>query len=558
MLCPRFAVIRKGRLVAQTSPAEARAAIEGTIFEGRWRREELDEIQARGLRSPRRCWSRGGTACASIEPDGAAAGRLRARDGDPRGRLPRCSCRTPRGPLAAEERGPGARRGGRAMSLAAHRRRLRPGARPHLPAPAVLDAGRLLASVLGAVDRHMQIGSGDSSVGGTKAWITSEFAVSRSSWHLMALLYTFFVSVAAGMASSPTTRRGSASCCTRRRSGPASTSGASSWRPRRLRGRARPAGRCSRCSSTTWLPNADGDWRSADRSRWGNYLRPALVFALPTLVFYLGVAFFAGRRWRRPILVFLFPVAVHAVLRLLPLELVADVARPADEPAADARRPRRLPLAQRDLAQGGPRAPASTTRPASALDAVRPARAWPSLALGLRGVVARPARIWPPSCGATGGDRGRARRRASVAIPAGAAAVAALALRLRGRCGCGSAPSGSGAGTLEVARTELRNLLASPGALSVRAADPDADARRQPDRRSAPSRPAAPHPGHRSRSTDHEHAHPARLPAADVLHGRVARARASAPAWLRSPTRPRRAPPRCSSARPSRTARSAC
>src|SRR5687767_5323198 len=47
VLCPRFAVIRKGRLVAQTSPSEARAAITGRIFEGRVAAEELDEIRRR-------------------------------------------------------------------------------------------------------------------------------------------------------------------------------------------------------------------------------------------------------------------------------------------------------------------------------------------------------------------------------------------------------------------------------------------------------------------------------------------------------------------------------
>jgi ABC-2 type transport system ATP-binding protein len=35
VLCPRFAIIRQGRLVAETSPSAARAAIEGRIFEGR-------------------------------------------------------------------------------------------------------------------------------------------------------------------------------------------------------------------------------------------------------------------------------------------------------------------------------------------------------------------------------------------------------------------------------------------------------------------------------------------------------------------------------------------
>ena len=47
VLCPRFAVIRKGRLVAQTSPSEARAAINGRIFEGRVAADELEEIKRR-------------------------------------------------------------------------------------------------------------------------------------------------------------------------------------------------------------------------------------------------------------------------------------------------------------------------------------------------------------------------------------------------------------------------------------------------------------------------------------------------------------------------------
>jgi len=47
VLCPRFAVIRKGRLVAQTSPSEAREAIDGKIFEGRVSREEMDEVRSR-------------------------------------------------------------------------------------------------------------------------------------------------------------------------------------------------------------------------------------------------------------------------------------------------------------------------------------------------------------------------------------------------------------------------------------------------------------------------------------------------------------------------------
>jgi ABC-2 type transport system ATP-binding protein len=44
VLCPRFAVIRQGELVALTSPGEARSAIEGRIFEGAVSAEELQEL----------------------------------------------------------------------------------------------------------------------------------------------------------------------------------------------------------------------------------------------------------------------------------------------------------------------------------------------------------------------------------------------------------------------------------------------------------------------------------------------------------------------------------
>jgi ABC-type multidrug transport system ATPase subunit len=45
VLCQRFAVIRDGRLIAVTSPTEARSAIEGTIFEGRVPHDELEELR---------------------------------------------------------------------------------------------------------------------------------------------------------------------------------------------------------------------------------------------------------------------------------------------------------------------------------------------------------------------------------------------------------------------------------------------------------------------------------------------------------------------------------
>ena len=41
-----------------------------------------------------------------------------------------------------------------------------------------------------------------------------------------------------------------------------------------------------------------------------NYLKPALVFSVPTIVFLAGVSFAVGEWTRRPVLVFLLPVAI--------------------------------------------------------------------------------------------------------------------------------------------------------------------------------------------------------------------------------------------------------
>jgi ABC-2 type transport system ATP-binding protein len=47
VLCPRFAILRAGKLVTLTTPTEARAALEGTVYEGRVAREDLDSLRAR-------------------------------------------------------------------------------------------------------------------------------------------------------------------------------------------------------------------------------------------------------------------------------------------------------------------------------------------------------------------------------------------------------------------------------------------------------------------------------------------------------------------------------
>jgi ABC-type multidrug transport system ATPase subunit len=46
VLCPRFAIIRAGKLVAETSPAMARKALDGTIFEATVTADQLPRLLA--------------------------------------------------------------------------------------------------------------------------------------------------------------------------------------------------------------------------------------------------------------------------------------------------------------------------------------------------------------------------------------------------------------------------------------------------------------------------------------------------------------------------------
>ncbi len=45
VLCPRFAIIRQGRVVTQTTPRAARAALDGAVFAGRVEAEEMDVLR---------------------------------------------------------------------------------------------------------------------------------------------------------------------------------------------------------------------------------------------------------------------------------------------------------------------------------------------------------------------------------------------------------------------------------------------------------------------------------------------------------------------------------
>lgn len=314
---------------------------------------------------------------------------------------------------------------------------------------------------------HLQIGTGDSSVGGTKAWITSEFSFARALAAMIALLYGFFASIAAGMAviSDDEARISDMLLSTPLR--PAEYV----W------GKflAILAGFLGALGIQVLLaiffnhgvPNpAAVEIRGPFELL--NYLRPALVFGLPTLVFYLGVSFYLGERWRRPVTVFLFPIALLMLcgfflwnwsptwldLRINKLLMLVD-------PAGV----RWLSETWLKLDRGA----AFYNRTRIGLDLPFVLSRLTFLALGLGGVALAERHLAAHLQGDAGGRRSRRRAATDAgtrepAIEAVTAAAKVVAPpRALAELGMRSGPVGLVAAILAVAGAELRNLLASPG-----------------------------------------------------------------------------------------------
>jgi ABC-2 type transport system permease protein len=158
----------------------------------------------------------------------------------------------------------------------------------------------------------MQIASGDSRVGGTKAWITSEFAVTQMLTMIVFLFYTFFIAVAAGM---PVIRDDELKIGELLHSTPLRV-GEYLW------------GKFGAVLASflgvlglhlffmMFFNHIVPNERSLEiRGPFepANYLRPALVIAVPTLVFLTGACFAIGTWTRRPILIFVLPIAALLV-----------------------------------------------------------------------------------------------------------------------------------------------------------------------------------------------------------------------------------------------------
>ncbi|HZM15501.1 MAG TPA: M1 family aminopeptidase [Candidatus Krumholzibacteria bacterium] len=174
----------------------------------------------------------------------------------------------------------------------------------------------VLAVVLttwGLTTGNLSISTGDQSVGGKRAYITSEHALALTLCVLTLLYYAFFISVAAGTSISRDEEMEVLPLL--------HTTG--------LRAREYVWGKFAGVLGcfmvilllqivTTvliyhLLPYADAD-KIRGPFAWLHYAKPALLFALPQVVFVTGVTLWLGERTRRPILVFLFPVALLMVV----------------------------------------------------------------------------------------------------------------------------------------------------------------------------------------------------------------------------------------------------
>ena len=159
---------------------------------------------------------------------------------------------------------------------------------------------------------EVNIHSGDSSAGGVKAHITSELAISFQLCILTTMIYGFFAAVAAGMAviHDDECQIGEVLHATPLRPGEYTWGKFLAVAATALIVLAIHLAAMMVCNHV--LPaGAAGDIRG--RFHLVSYLKPALLFNVPTVVFMAGVSFAIGEWTRRPVLVFFLPLTVFLV-----------------------------------------------------------------------------------------------------------------------------------------------------------------------------------------------------------------------------------------------------
>ena len=173
-------------------------------------------------------------------------------------------------------------------------------------------AGILVLCAWGMSTGSVQISTGDSSVGGTKAWLTSEFSQSFQFAVVGLIFYGFFVAVSAGMA---ILRDGESRVAELLHATPL-TSTEYVWGKFLGLLLAFAAVGAIHVGANAFFNHAlvtGADAEFIGPFALQNYVRPALWFAAPALLFLAGSALAAGTLGRRPILIYFLPVAVLLV-----------------------------------------------------------------------------------------------------------------------------------------------------------------------------------------------------------------------------------------------------
>lgn len=172
----------------------------------------------------------------------------------------------------------------------------------------IVLAAIIVFTAYGLSSGQMSISSGDSQVGGTKAWITSEFAQTQTMTYLTLLFYAFFLAAAAGL----TLLRDRETKVDAILHATPLTPGEYVWgRYLAVMGGFVVLLLLQAFASAFFnhvVPNG-----SANEIRgpfaWGSYLRPALLVGLPFFIFFAGISIYVGAKSRNPVLVFILPVA---------------------------------------------------------------------------------------------------------------------------------------------------------------------------------------------------------------------------------------------------------
>lgn len=167
----------------------------------------------------------------------------------------------------------------------------------------------LLVLAWGLSTGNARISSGDSSVGGKKAFITSEFAVAKQVSLIIPIVYGFFIAVYAGMA-----------VLRDEESGVTELVHSTPLRPGEyvfgkylaVLGGVILVLALNVAAMVFFNHGTPSDNTQEFRGPLviANYVRPSLIFGVPTIVFFTGLAFLVGELTRRPVLVFIMPLVV--------------------------------------------------------------------------------------------------------------------------------------------------------------------------------------------------------------------------------------------------------